>query len=184
MTIRTVALLIAVFALSTASFAQSGGVQVLMMDGSVRGMMIVETKFPLATDPGTPQVRIAKLPARSLDACMASTDFSAAVRMDPRLYSAFYDAATGRETFSFGVEREMKESGEGSATVSSCHVVRFSACCDVDGRDYLVWQRGASPNSLLEGILEIDGNDARGSDEIERFIKVLPASSFQSGLDR
>lgn len=149
MNIKLIALLISIFALALPSLAQTGGIQISMMDGSVRNLLEVETEFPLMTDPGQVRVRIAKLPATTLEACMASTDFSSARRMDPRMYRAVYNQATGRQTFSFGVEREMKNTGgDPSRSQSSCHVVRFAGS-SVDGRDFLVWQKGPTPSDWL-----------------------------------
>ena len=87
--------------------------------------------------------------------------------MSPRSYYNTYDAATGTDTFSFGVEREMKDSG----TESTCHVVRLSGS-EVDGRDFLIWQ--ISPSSS-PGVLTFEDVAARAlAGEFERVVKVLP----------
>ena len=108
---RSIALLIAIIAFAMTSFSQASVIQVGMLDGSVRNTLQVEVKFYLPNDPGPVTVRMARLRASTRDACLASTDFSSAVLMSPRTYSNSYDSATGTDTFSFGVEREMKESG-------------------------------------------------------------------------
>lgn len=148
---RTIALLISICALSMVSYAQTSGMNIVLMDGSVRNILQVDAKFQSPSDPGPVRVRIGKLPARTLAGCMASTDFSAAVKMNTRMYQASYDQTTGTARFSFGVEREMKESGEKGGTESSCHVVRWaSSDGSVDGRDFLIWQRGNSPNAQMQ----------------------------------
>lgn len=174
MSTKLLAFIISILALALPSFAQSGGVQVVMLDGSVRNLLEVETEFPLMTDPGQVRVRIAKLPATTLEACMASTDFSSARRMDPRMYRAVYNQATGMQSFSFGVEREMKNTGgDPSRMQSSCHVVRFSGS-SVDGRDFLVWQKGST---LSDWLYQSDAA-AVLQDGSVRFIKHSVSSSF------
>ena len=178
MTTKLIALLISILAVALPSSAQTGGMQISMMDGSVRNLLEVETEFPLLTDPGEVRVRIAKLPATTFEACMASTDFSSAKRMDPRMYSAVYNQATGRQSFSFGVEREMKYGGgERSGSQSSCHVVRFAGS-DVDGRDFLVWQRNPSIGfALTESIFKSDAAPILQDGSV-RFISYSVSTGF------
>lgn len=158
MTLKTIALVLAIFVLGTAGYSQAGGMQIVMLDGSVRNTVQVEAEFALAADPGRVKMSIARLPAATLEACMGSTDFSSARPMRPSDYLAVYDPSTGIMRLGFGVEREMKESSIYDRSTdnnnSSCHVVRFaSGCCD-DGRDFLIWQRNPPSNSaLFDGIL-------------------------------
>lgn len=179
MSTKLIALLITIVAVALPSFAQTGGMQVVMLDGSVRNLLEVETEFPLLTDPGEVRVRIAKLPATTLEECMASTDFSSAKRMDPRMYRAVYNQATGTEHFNFGVEREMKNTGgDPSRSQSSCHVVRFAAS-SVDGRDFLIWQRNPSLSSstLAEWIFNSDAAPVLQDGSV-RFIKHSVSNGF------
>jgi hypothetical protein len=175
---KLIALVVTVFSLSLFSYAQSGGMQVVLVDGSVKTLR-VQTDFPLTTAPSQVRVRIAKLPATTLEACMASMDFSTATRMNPRMYSASYNTATRRQSFSFGVEREMKESGEGSAatTAASCHVVRL-ALSEVDGRDFLIWQRGGSFNLGAEAVVGDKTSAVRSANQRQSFLKMLTSSGF------
>ena len=182
MTSKTIALMIATFVLGTVGYSQSGGMQIVMVDGSVRNTVQVEAEFPLAADPGQVRMRIAKLSAASLEACMASTDFSSARPMDRRDYLAVYDASAGVMRLGLNVERYMKESGEdGSRSAnnnSSCHVVRFgSGCCD-DGRDFLMWQRNVSNTAVFDGILTPENVSTWMQDGSVRFISYSVSGGF------
>ncbi len=180
MTSKTIAFMIAIFVLGTVGYSQSGGMQIVMLDGSVRNTVQVEAEFALAADPGQVRMRIARLPATTLETCMASTDFSSA--MGRRDYLAEYDRSTGIMYLSFGVEREMKESGEdGSRSVnnnSSCHVIRFGSGCCEDGRDFLMWQRNVSNAALFDGILTPENVMPLMQDGSVRFISYSVSGGF------
>ena len=182
MTSKTIALMIAMFVLGTVGYSQSGGMQIVMVDGSVRNTVQVEAEFPIAANPGQVRMRIAKLPATTLEACMASTDFSSARPMDRKDYLAEYDASTGIMYLAFGVEREMKESGEdGSRSVnnnSSCHVVRYGSGCCEDGRDFLMWQRNVGNAALFDGILTSENVIPLMQDGSVRFISYSVSGGF------
>jgi hypothetical protein len=179
MNTKIIAFFITIVSMSAASssYAQTGGMQIGMLDGSVKNLLQIETEFPLATDPGNVRVRIAKLPAATLEACMASTDFSAAVPMSTRDYVAVYDQATAVERFGFGVEREMKEGP--NLTDSNCHVVRFAGDGDSDGRDFLIWQRSVRRSAaLIDPGSENGATAAALADGSVRHIQYRTSSGF------
>lgn len=164
------------FSVTAISYAQQRGALVAGQDGSVRFVAQVDAKFRLASDPGQVRVRVGKLEATTLEACMASTDFSGAVEMNKKLYRASYDHYYHVESFSFGVEREMKE-GSG-LNPSTCHVVRFDGEGNVDARDFLIWQRGFGTASFATGLVSRDGAIIRDRNSRQSYVKVLRSSGF------
>ena len=163
------AALIAAFVFTTATYGQSGGVTISIADQPDTNRIQIDSVFPTTYNGGV-RVSEARLPATTQLACMASTDFSSAVPMNPARYTVAYDTATNAYLFSFSVER---------ATKTSCRIVRFNNDGDVDGRDFLMWQRGGSPNALAFGEAVKEGSsDARGSDGSVRMVQYSISRSY------
>ena len=129
---------ITILGFSALSFAQ-GGVSVSLADLPDTNSVMIEAVFPTSFLGGV-RVAEARLPATTQAACMASTDFSEAVPMNPARFRIDYNTETSSYHFSFYVERERRY---------GCRVVRFGGDGVSDANDFVVWQKGGSPSSSL-----------------------------------
>ena len=133
--------IITILGLAIISDGQTTGTFRLTFNGQTTGALQTTT-FKFTGQPNT-NIRLfeAVIPARSDAECFASTDFSNATPIGPDRAIVDYDDATGMYKVIWINQSENRE---------SCRVLRGSG--DIDGRDFLVWQRGASVNpALAEG---------------------------------
>jgi hypothetical protein len=161
--------LIVTFAFAASSYGQTGGVSVSLSDLPDTKTVRIDAVFPTSFNGGV-RVSEARLPATTQAACLAISDFSSAVPMNRSRFSVGYDAATNSYHFSFSVERAAK---------TSCRIVRFASDGDVDGRDFLLWQRGSSPSpvGLTNEEEKESSSEVRGSDGSVRLLRYSLANN-------
>jgi hypothetical protein len=158
------AALISTFVFAAASYAQP--VSLSLTDSPTTNLVMVKAIFPTAYSGGV-RVLEGELPATTQAACLASTDFSRALPMDPARFQINFNAETSTYYFSFAVDRE----------TFGCRVVRFAG--GVDAHDFLLWQKGGSPSSSgMAEELKNGSSDARGGDGSVRLVRYTIAANY------